>query len=238
MVEINTQEEDRLIKKYEDEIKSLTKKDYYVDDVLAMYTKDTEKERIRKIERLEDQIAEQKRMKVLKATSNESKPNIQSMKLWDIIIIPWICFILGNFAMSDYNTYDNMRKLFEKGVELYITKDTPKPKSPLLADWQFSSGLKFLYAVVRYINTKQMKQQDGICEIHTDKDFASYFKDAGRYFDFINKENSDLTDKTLDYWKGPRNYCKKILSRCSNKISIDSKEWGKKWLWFYVRYKK
>ncbi|MEI8008327.1 MAG: hypothetical protein WCI00_02560 [bacterium] len=81
MVEINTQEEDRLIKKYEDEIKSLTKKDYYVDDVLAMYTKDTEKERIRKIERLEDQIAEQKRMKVLKATSNESKPNIQSMKL-------------------------------------------------------------------------------------------------------------------------------------------------------------
>ena len=81
MVEINTQEEDRLIKKYEDEIKLLTKKDYYVDDALAMYTKDTEKERIRKIERLEDKIVEQKRMKILKNTSNESKASIQSMKL-------------------------------------------------------------------------------------------------------------------------------------------------------------
>jgi hypothetical protein len=81
MVEINTQEEDKLIKKYEDEIRALTKKDYYLNDILSPYTKDVEKERIRKIERLEDQIVEQKRMKVLKAKSNESKPNIQSIKL-------------------------------------------------------------------------------------------------------------------------------------------------------------
>jgi hypothetical protein len=174
-------------------------------------------------------------IKALKSKAIPGVSGIQELKLWDIIIIPWVCFVIWNYAISDYSTYDNMRKLFEKGVELYITKDTPKPKSPLLADWQFSSGLKFLYAVVRYINTKHIKQQAGIYEIYTDKDFASYFKDAGRYFDFINKENSDLTDKTLDYWKWPRNYCKKILSRCSNKISIDSKEWGKKWLWFYVR---
>jgi hypothetical protein len=54
---------------------------------------------------------------------------------------------------------------------------------------------------VQYISTKHIKQENSIYEVFTDKDFASYFKDAGRYFDFINKKNSDLSDKKSDYWR-------------------------------------
>ncbi|MEI8252292.1 MAG: hypothetical protein WCG25_00725 [bacterium] len=65
--------------------------------------------------------------------------------------------------------------------------------------------------MVKYIISNDIIKKNDLYELNIDKNFISYFKEAGKHFDFINKENSDLSYKTLDYWKGPRNYCKKIL---------------------------
>lgn len=158
-------------------------------------------------------------------------------KIWDIVIIPWICITIGNYAISDYTTYDNMRNLFEKGIELYAIKETikPKPKLTILGKWQFSSWLKFLYATVKYLSSKKLKKEGNVYKLNFDDDFASFFKESGEMFAFINKENTDPKGRDLSYWKGPRNYCNKILWRCSKIISIDLKERGKKEMGFYVR---
>lgn len=168
-------------------------------------------------------------------SSDKSSNQPQSIKLWDVVIIPWICIIIGNYAISDYDTYDEMRNLFEKGIELHSTRETIKLKSTLLGKWQFSSWLKFLYAVVKYISSKDLKKEKNVYKLDFDDDFASFFKESGEMFAFINKENTDPKGRDLDYWKGPRNYCNKILWRCSNVMSIDLKERGKREMWFSVR---
>jgi len=205
-----------------------------VDLLYPTSQKKREEERSEEIKKIGDRIFELEKMKLNNVSSNKTN-EIKNFKLWDIIIIPQVCIIIWNYAISDYNTYDKMRRLLENGIELYITKDTTKPKSKLLGSWQFSSWLKFLYAMVKYIISNDIIKKNDLYELNIDKNFISYFKEAGKHFDFINKENSDLSYKTLDYWKGPRNYCKKILWRCSEIISIDSKEVGKREMKFYVR---
>lgn len=137
---------------------------------------------------------------------------IDVYKVWNVIAIPWTCFVLGNYGVSDKHTYDIMRDMLEKGrLHIPIVWGT-KTVAKILAAWQFGWGLKFIYAALKYIVTKRITAYKNTYSVKIDADFMQYFEEANTLFSFLGKSTTTPSIDNSQYWRSNKSYANKILS--------------------------
>lgn len=155
---------------------------------------------------------------------NKVDPATQLMRLWDITITPWLSINIGSYAISNKETYKSIRDLSE-GKASYLTDwPLPKDKRPSLDPGQFSSWLKFIYAMIKYIFSKNIKISEGRYKVPLDEDFLEYFIESQKIFNFMTWNSEPLLSNS-SYRRSNKSHAKKILKLSSN-ISIIDKPKG------------
>ena len=135
------------------------------------------------------------------------------LRLWDVTIVPWVCYIIGGLAMSDKKRFGDVRDIFEKWRSFIPGwKESYKLPDKLLWSWQFGGGIKFIYATVKYINTHHIEKIDGVYKVSFDSNFCKYFLESEQLFDFISKSTTEPSVDNGQYWRSNKSYAKKILS--------------------------